>query len=84
MSSDNNNLPVQETKEPIAALSLEEYEENDPWATQPENNALLMNEEGRDSDQQDSDYEQEQLAIKENLPQQQQQQQDNDTSAAKV
>ena len=31
---------------PLASLSLEEYENNDPWAAQPEDNALLQAEEG--------------------------------------
>jgi spore cortex formation protein SpoVR/YcgB (stage V sporulation) len=30
---------------PLASLSLEEYETTDPWATQPESNALLKEEE---------------------------------------
>ncbi|KAL9539032.1 hypothetical protein MBANPS3_010512 [Mucor bainieri] len=36
---------------PLASLSLEEYENNDPWATQPEDNALLQ----ADVDEEDED-----------------------------
>lgn len=36
---------------PLASLSLEEYENNDPWAAQPEDNALLQ----ADVDEEDQD-----------------------------